>query len=82
MTRAFDVGRVCVFGSKFKMETDTTQTKIFIGGLSYQTSSERLREIFAKYGEMIEVCKPIFGSVSARTVERNVAVPRRCLLGW
>jgi RNA recognition motif-containing protein len=43
------------------METDTTQTKIFIGGLSYQTSSERLREIFAKYGEMIEVRKPIFG---------------------
>lgn len=33
---------------------DTTLTKVFVGGLAWETPQEALREHFEKYGEILE----------------------------
>ena len=33
---------------------DTTLTKLFVGGLAWETPKETLREHFEKYGEILE----------------------------
>lgn len=33
---------------------DTTLTKVFVGGLAWETQKEALREHFEKYGEILE----------------------------
>jgi len=33
---------------------DSEHCKIFIGGISWETSEERLRDYFNKYGEVVE----------------------------
>lgn len=33
---------------------DTTLTKVFVGGLAWETPKEAVREHFRKYGEIIE----------------------------
>lgn len=33
---------------------DTTLTKVFVGGLAWETPKEALREHFDKYGEILE----------------------------
>uniref|UniRef100_T1KE66 RRM domain-containing protein n=1 Tax=Tetranychus urticae TaxID=32264 RepID=T1KE66_TETUR len=42
-----------------KMETESTkmdsETKMFIGGLSWQTAPESLKEYFSKFGNITEV---------------------------
>ncbi|CAK8537407.1 unnamed protein product [Lathyrus sativus] len=39
-------------GSQFG---DTTLTKVFVGGLAWETPKDTLREHFEKYGEILEV---------------------------
>jgi RNA recognition motif-containing protein len=36
----------------------TIQTKLFVGNLSFDTTSEQLRELFAKAGEVVSVTLP------------------------
>lgn len=33
---------------------DTTLTKVFVGGLAWETPKEAMREHFEKYGEILE----------------------------
>jgi RNA recognition motif-containing protein len=33
---------------------DTTQTKVFVGGLAWETPSEGLRQHFEQYGDILE----------------------------
>lgn len=33
---------------------DTTLTKVFVGGLAWETQNEVMREYFDKYGEILE----------------------------
>jgi len=45
------VNTVCVFGLQ-KMESDLG--KLFIGGISWDTTEDRLREYFQGFGEVVE----------------------------
>lgn len=43
------------FGPQFRSRFgDTSQTKIFVGGLPWETSSEELHAFFAQFGEILE----------------------------
>ncbi|GMH11751.1 hypothetical protein Nepgr_013592 [Nepenthes gracilis] len=45
---------------------DTTLTKVFVGGLAWETPKEAIRDHFAKYGEILEAVI-IFDKATARS---------------
>ncbi|CAL8139342.1 unnamed protein product [Orchesella dallaii] len=69
------------------------ESKLFVGGLSWQTSSEKLREYFSKFGQVLEVQVVVdpmtqrsrgFGFITfadSDTVRKIVSVPNHILDG-
>jgi RNA recognition motif-containing protein len=51
MAAAASSSTVSPYRSRFG---DTTQTKVFVGGLAWETPSEGLRQHFEQYGDILE----------------------------
>ncbi|KAK1551160.1 hypothetical protein Q3G72_031218 [Acer saccharum] len=53
--------------TRYWLSTGTSRTKLFVGGLSYDTNETVLKDAFEQHGEIVEAVKVICDNVSGKS---------------